>query len=530
MIARTLAAVLVLALGARAQLDAVTTELLSLGDAGAGSGFDVGRVTGTVVFARQTGFPASGDLEIWRWDASGAATGPVSLGTTAFNVFAAPIDVAASDGGTWLVSWQDSTGIGAARNRVFRSDDDGITWAPVLTTQIAMTSAGRLATDHLGTWVLAVDTASPPHGIMMMRSVDDGLTWTTTTNLDATLTGFAGVDIATDGSAWMLAWTRINSGTVRVAVSGDGASWSPVLLGPAVIGPPFRVGLATDGLGTWRVGWSTRWTFPFVEDDVFVSASTNLGLSWSAPVNLAATPGDLIEDRFVDFAADAAGNWIAVWNTEHPGGQGLGNDFDVMASKLQAGDASWSAGEPIHAAANDGTLDDLAQVVRAEGLGEFLVLRSIHASIALSRLDLYALDGTDEDLRLETRVNSSGAPLDPVKPAAGNDVLEIGAISPGGALATGLPVVLVQLAATGALPTSPFPGIAVNPFDPPGVAVLFDGNTTAPPTPLGGGLTLTGLLPPGLSGFSLVVQGFALTAQAANGIFASTHGHELRFN
>ena len=41
------------------------------------------------------------------------------------------------------------------------------------------------------------------------------------------------------------------------------------------------------------------------------------------------------------------------------------------------------------------------------------------------------------------------------------------------------------------------------------------------------GLSLGDAVPPGLAGLSLLVQGFSLAGVASNGIFASTHAHEI---
>ena len=50
------------------------------------------------------------------------------------------------------------------------------------------------------------------------------------------------------------------------------------------------------------------------------------------------------------------------------------------------------------------------------------------------------------------------------------------------------------------------------------------------PQALGTGLTLSiGVIPPGLAGLSSMLQAFSLAgAQAGNGVFSASDGHELR--
>jgi hypothetical protein len=141
--------------------------------------------------------------------------------------------------------------------------------------------------------------------------------------------------------------------------------------------------------------------------------------------------------------------------------------------------------------------------------------------------------GTQEDLWLLTAINQN--PLtsgfaNEIKSAMAGDILTLQVLSPGGTFNFREVLVAYQVFTTGFPPFPPLaPGV---PFSAP--SILLGG---APP-PIGpvllspAGTTLSVMVPPGLMGASVLLQGVIITWQpptAANGIFATTNGHEIQF-
>ena len=142
-----------------------------------------------------------------------------------------------------------------------------------------------------------------------------------------------------------------------------------------------------------------------------------------------------------------------------------------------------------------------------------------------------AYPGTGEDLILRTGVNTfpTGGPGNDIKTALAGDVLQVEIESPA-ATFTGSPyLVLVELFATGFPPPSPLPGVNVSLT---GFVILMDGATPVGPglqpqlPPFG--ITNSFLVPAGLSSTSLMIQGFALSPLATNGVFAAADAHEIQ--
>lgn len=140
--------------------------------------------------------------------------------------------------------------------------------------------------------------------------------------------------------------------------------------------------------------------------------------------------------------------------------------------------------------------------------------------------------GTAELLVLTSGI--AGAPLSDspfdIKTAAVGDSFQL-LLSAFGPLASGVPILVVQGFPTGTAVTSPFPGIAVDPLVAP-IIPIFDGIAAGGPFgPLSfptNGLGIGGTIPPGAGGASFLIQGFSFTSSAANGLFASSNGHELQ--
>ena len=142
--------------------------------------------------------------------------------------------------------------------------------------------------------------------------------------------------------------------------------------------------------------------------------------------------------------------------------------------------------------------------------------------------------GGGEDVRLATAVGgglpTSGAGND-IKTAMGGDLLEINVSSPGGTFDLAPYLLICQTFATGFPPTT-FPGLPdvyINPTLPYFVLV------NVKPSPIGSPVIAPGVgdssffvMPPGLSGISLMLQAFPFSSAALNTVFAASDGHEIQ--
>ncbi len=136
--------------------------------------------------------------------------------------------------------------------------------------------------------------------------------------------------------------------------------------------------------------------------------------------------------------------------------------------------------------------------------------------------------GSGEDLILETVVNDSGDPSASVRFLTMGDVLKMTLRSPLGTFAPPSMVVVGQFFMTGSPPAHP-PGFPEVRVDPVFAFVMAPGPIPNWQLPITGGFTWGFNVPMTYPGFSLMLQGFAVSPLAANGFFAATEGHELRF-
>ncbi len=162
------------------------------------------------------------------------------------------VSVAGDGIGNWVANWS-----GAAAHSV----DNGVTWSLPVITNAGF--APKIATDGAGTWI----TVSAFFGdVFVSRSVDNGATWSTA----MLMPDGSRPDIATDrAGTWIITWTSNDDlgGTIdtdpdilMVRSTDNGLTWSPpVPLNPdaAVDGNTFDndARIATDGAGRWVAIW-----------------------------------------------------------------------------------------------------------------------------------------------------------------------------------------------------------------------------------------------------------------------------------
>lgn len=176
-------------------------------------------------------------------------------------------------------------------------------------------------------------TAGTDYDIFISRSVDDGATWSATTTLNTNTAADVGDDadphIAFDESG----------NTVCIWWSGDS-------LGGV--------------LGT--------------DNDVFVSRSSNDGVTWSPPEVLNTNAStDIGNDRDGQIDTDGNGNWIVVWrSTENIGGN-IGTDWDILFSHSVDNGLTWTAPAVMNTNASTDTGDDGGPKALAEDVGNWVV-------------------------------------------------------------------------------------------------------------------------------------------------------------
>ncbi|MEE9394273.1 MAG: hypothetical protein V3W41_17375 [Planctomycetota bacterium] len=142
--------------------------------------------------------------------------------------------------------------------------------------------------------------------------------------------------------------------------------------------------------------------------------------------------------------------------------------------------------------------------------------------------------GTNEDFVQLVDVNGDAPSCSGIVEPAAGDVVNIFGFSPNGTFDFEPFAILAQFFTPGLPPAGiPSLGLAVSPGGVPGPFALINGNAGSPLGPnevvQPGGNLHSFLIPPGLSGLSLMVQSIALSPIAGNTFFAAGFGTEVRF-
>jgi hypothetical protein len=373
--------------------------------------------------------------------AAAAWTAPAPLNSNAHadsGVDSSP-QVTTDGTGTWLAVWSSDATLGGTIAAdldilVARSTDKGATWtvAAALNSN-AETDAGddtlpQAATDGKGTW-LAVwsstdtlgDTIDTDEDVLVARSTDSGMTWTTPVPLNANAGTDSGGDdapqVATDGSGnWVAVWTSRDSldGTIGTDVdvlvsrsSDNGATWTP----PTPLNTNAATDrdddncpqVATDGNGNWVTVWES-WNDVrggrSADTDILVARSTDDGATWTAVAALNANAQtDVGSDAFPQLATDAKGTWVAVWsstdtlvdtsptkdaprnpNLEEDLETAIGEDRDILVARSTDSGMTWTPPAPLNTnAATDSDEDDRPELA-TDGSGNWVCLWSARSA------------------------------------------------------------------------------------------------------------------------------------------------------
>jgi hypothetical protein len=139
------------------------------------------------------------------------------------------------------------------------------------------------------------------------------------------------------------------------------------------------------------------------------------------------------------------------------------------------------------------------------------------------------LPGSLEDLELESVVNNYGDGSTEAKFVRSGNTLELRVFAPGSCFNPADMYVVASPFATGIMPPST-PGLTGFHLDPNNLIVLGPGPMPLYEGSFGCGKRFVFQIGQSFPGYSLWVQGFAIDPTAANGWFAVTEAHELRFD
>lgn len=200
--------------------------------------------------------------------------------------------IAASNSGTWIIAGDRADPADSTRHDVVvvRTTDKGLTWSlPVTVGQMPTSHTVALATSGKGVWV-ALSVAAIGLGdteVAFNRSADDAATWSPQAmlNTDHATEGFADDPggIATDGNGnWVAVWVRkVSASTsfIMVARSADNAvTWSTPSYASGSLSGVRNPVVATDGKGNWTIVSASTAT-----SGLYTMLSTDAGATWSVP-------------------------------------------------------------------------------------------------------------------------------------------------------------------------------------------------------------------------------------------------------
>jgi hypothetical protein len=217
-------------------------------------------------------------------------------------------------------------------NGIYRSTDEGLSWTPVAFTgrwvgQMIMTARGEI--------YAAVDKGTNrPFGTTMMRSVDNGATWTVA---DEGLSGHSLRGLALDGTGTLFA-----SGVAGVYRRERAGRWQHIglhrALGTSLFGAPWGDVYATAGSATYRTTDSgARWR------PLLLPAGSGLSITVTRDGDLLVGTSDLIyrsSDRGDTWEEAGLGAWVSSLFTVPSTGVIVAGGFDRLFRSTDNG-STW---------------------------------------------------------------------------------------------------------------------------------------------------------------------------------------------
>lgn len=254
----------------------------------------------------------------------------------------------------------------------------------------------QLATDGVGQWLAIWQSSDDLSGtigtdmdILLVRSSDDGATWTDPVVLNKTgetdTTDDVEPVIVTDANGnWVAAWSSTED--INGTVGGDrdilfsrsadeGATWTNVgalnTNANTDSGSDERPHITTNG-GIFLAAWQSNDSPTGPDYDIWVAQSFTGGASWASPILLNSTGwSDSSDDSHPVLATDSAGNWLAVWESNDAS---LGGDGDLMVARSTDDGATWTAPSPLNQNAPTDTGFDARPTIKTDSAGTWLVV------------------------------------------------------------------------------------------------------------------------------------------------------------
>ena len=339
---------------------------------------------------------------------------------------------ASTDGaGNWVATWVSETASATrsertttfwwqARRTTARA---GLRRSPLNTN--AATDTGeddlpQLATDGAGRWVAVWESTDSLEGaigtdtdILVALSSDNGMSWSAPSALNTNAASDSGDDrdpqvVVVGPGDWLALWRSDDSLGGAIGTDSDllisrstdnGVSWSPPTpLSPTAAtnsGRAVAPRVRTDGAGNWVAVWYSSDSLGGTiggDSDIFVSRSVDDGTTWSAPVFLNTNaPTDLGSDTWPRLSTDAAGNWIAIWQSRDSLGDTIGIDEDILVARSTDNGSSWSPPAVVNSNAATDSIADLRPQVSTDGMGNWVAVWAAQDFIGTPR-------GNDSDV------------------------------------------------------------------------------------------------------------------------------------
>jgi hypothetical protein len=284
--------------------------------------------------------------------------------------------------GHWVAVWQRT--VNGENDIAVATSAGGAGWTPPrFLNSNALTEPDHIrngcpviATDGVGHWVVAWVSwgdygLGPDWDIWFARSSDNGLTWSDQQMLNATgsIDGYYDTDhrvqLIYDGGTWVAVWESSYSlgdstqdGDVFISRSTDnGVTWSyPAHVNSNAANAAEFDGypdVAADGNGLLLVTWFTSEIYG-VNARQSVSRSIDGGVTWSAPTTM---PGPLTDQGNTKIFSDGSGKWLAVWTSGyqvHP----FNPDNELYASVSQDAGITWTPSAVVN---NDAASDSITE-------------------------------------------------------------------------------------------------------------------------------------------------------------------------